>query len=60
MTGIDSAATTMFPFQDGPEAMDRPLPGVLATLEAEYFVEWQVADIDPLLGYSTSGEANPL
>ena len=60
MTGIDSAATTILPFQDRPESMDRPLPDVLATLEAEYFVEWQVADIDPGMGYATSGEPNPL
>ena len=57
MTGIDGAATTFFPFRD-PEPMDRPLPDVLATLEAEYFVEWQVADIAPLAHCSPSGDAS--
>lgn len=60
MTGIDGAATTMFPFQDHSASMDRPLPDVLATLEAEYFVEWQVADIAPFASYAASGDANSL
>ena len=55
MTGIDGA-TTSLPFQDQPASMDRPLPDVLATLEAEYFVEWQVADIAPLVNCGTSAE----
>ncbi len=54
MTGIDGAAT--FPFHDEPPPIDRPLPDVLATLEAEYFVEWQVADIAPLLNCGASAE----
>ena len=56
MTGIDGAATTTFPFHDGSPPIDRPLPDVLATLEAEYFVEWQVADISPLVRFGTSLE----
>jgi len=56
LTGIDGAATTGLPFQDQPASMDRPLPDVLASLEAEYFVEWQVADIAPLLTYATPAE----
>ena len=60
MTGIDGAAMTMFPFHDGSPPIDRPLPDVLATLEAEYFVEWQVADIAPFVRYASAGEPNPL
>ena len=56
MTGIDGATTTSFPFQDQPASMDRPLTDLLASLEAEYFVEWQVADIAPLLTCGTSPE----
>ena len=56
MTRIDGVATTSLPFQDQPVSMDRPLPDALASLEAEYFVEWQVADIAPLLAYGTSVE----
>ncbi len=41
-----------------PEPMDRPLPDVLATLKAEYFVEWQVADTFPLAHCSPSGDAS--
>ncbi len=55
MTGIDGAATSL-PFQDQPASMDRPLPDLLASLEAEYFVEWQVADVSPLLTRETSPE----
>jgi hypothetical protein len=51
LTGIDGAATTTLALHDGHPPMDRPLPDVLATLEAEYFVEWQVADISPLVRY---------
>jgi hypothetical protein len=36
--------------------MDQQLPDVLATLEAEYFVDWQVADIAPLLHCGASAE----
>lgn len=54
MTGIDGAA--ILPLPDRPPSMDCPLPDVLATLEAEYFVEWQVADISPLARYGTSPE----
>ena len=59
MTGIDGAATSFFPSRD-PEPMDRPLPDVLATLEAEYFVEWQVADIAPFMSYASCGEVSSL
>ena len=55
MTGIHGA-TTSPTFHDQPASLDRPLPDVLATLEAEYFVEWQVADISPLLSCGTSAE----
>lgn len=57
MTGIDGAATTTFSLHDQSASMDRPLPDVLATLEAEYFVEWQVADIAPFASFASSGEA---
>ena len=57
MTGIDGAATASFPFQDHAASMYQQLPDVLATLEAEYFVEWQVADIAPLLNCGTSIES---
>lgn len=59
MTGIRGATTTS-PFQDRSESVDRPLPDVLATLEAEYFVEWQVADLAPFAHDATSGESNSL
>ncbi len=48
MTGIDGAAITTLPFQDRTPSMDRPVPDVLATLEAEYFVEWQWLASHPL------------
>lgn len=44
MTGTDG--TTTFPPQDQP--LDDAVPDVVAALDAEYFVEWQVADIAPL------------
>ena len=56
MTGIDGSATASFHFQDHAASMDRPLTDLLASLEAEYFVEWQVADIAPLLNCGTSVE----
>ena len=57
MTGIDDgAATAGFQFQDHAASMDQQLPDVLATLEAEYFVDWQVADIAPLLHCGASAE----
>lgn len=40
MTGIDGA-TTLRP-QDRPHPPDGPLPDLFASLEAEFFVEWQV------------------
>ena len=55
MTGIDGA-TTSLPFRDHAASMDQSLPDVLATLEAEYFVEWQVADIAPLVNCGASAE----
>lgn len=36
--------------------MDEQPLDVLPTLDAEYFVEWQVADIAPLLNCGTSAE----
>ncbi len=59
MTGIDGA-TTVFPFHDRAEPMDRPLPEALATLKAEYFVEWQVADFAQLECCTPSPEAHSL
>lgn len=56
MTGIDGAATASLHFPDHAASVDHPLPDVLATLEAEYFVEWQVADIAPLVNCGTSAE----
>lgn len=58
MTGIDGA--TILPLQDRPPSMERPLPDPLATLEAEYFVEWQVTDIAPFVRYASAGEPNSL
>ena len=58
MTGIDGA--TILPLHDRPPSMEPPLPEVLATLEAEYFVEWQVADIAPFGRYASAGEPNSL
>ena len=55
MTGIDGA-TASFHLQEHAEPLDQQLRDVLATLEAEYFVEWQVADIAPLLNCGTSTE----
>jgi hypothetical protein len=58
LTGIDGAA--ILPLHDRPPSMDRALPDALATLEAEYFVEWQVADIAPFVRYASAGEPNSL
>ncbi|MGI8984624.1 MAG: hypothetical protein ACR2HM_08865 [Acidimicrobiales bacterium] len=39
MTGIDGALTFR------PRPAEGPLPAVLASLEAEFVVEWQVAEV---------------
>ena len=56
MTGIDGA--TILPLPDRPPSIESPLPDPLAALEAEYFVEWQVADIAPFVRYASAGEPN--
>ena len=40
MTATDGATTFR------PQPAEGPLPDMLASLEAEFFVEWQVADLD--------------
>ena len=56
MTRIDGIDGASVHFQELAAAMDQRLPDVLATLEAEYFVDWQVADIAPLLHCGASAE----
>jgi hypothetical protein len=41
LTGTDGAITFR------PRPADGPLPDMLASLEAEFVVEWQVADLRP-------------
>ena len=42
MTGTDGATTLR------PRPAEAPLPEMLASLEAEFVVEWQVADLAPV------------
>lgn len=49
MTGIDGAITLT---PQSRQPLDGPLPDVLMTFDAEYFVEWQVADISPVSGFA--------
>ena len=42
MTRIDGATTARLDARSEP--LDRPLPDVFATFDAEFFVEWQVAE----------------
>lgn len=48
MTGIDGAITVRP--DDRPHSVDRALTHALASMEAEFFVEWQV----PVTGIVTS------
>jgi hypothetical protein len=43
LTGIDGAITHF-----RPRPAEGPLPEMLASLEAEFFVEWQVAEHGPV------------
>lgn len=46
MTGTDGAIT--LPLYGRTQPLDGSLPDVPLTFDAEYFVEWQVADVGPL------------
>jgi hypothetical protein len=54
LTGTDGAIT--LPLQGRPQPLDGPLPDVLGTFGAEYFVEWQVADIAPVPDFAGTRE----
>lgn len=59
MTGIDGGGTAAR-LQDRTRTLDGPLPDVWTAFEAEFFVEWQVADGTAVVGPSAGGEANSL
>ena len=50
MTRTDGAIT--LPLPGRPEPLDGPLSDVFLTFDAEYFVEWQVADSGPVSGFA--------
>ena len=56
MTRIDGIDGARVHFEVDAASMDEQPLDVLPTLDAEYFVEWQVADIAPLLNCGTSAE----
>ena len=45
-----------YPMQSRSQPLDGPLTDVLAMFDAEYFVEWQVADIAPRARFASGPE----
>jgi hypothetical protein len=58
LTGIDGG--TAAELRDRIDPLAAPLPDMWTAFEAEFFVEWQVADRAPHRGPAGAGEVNSL